>query len=90
LKEAKKKRKAVVEIAKAGSKKKEHPKKWTVCPESVANIGGPESVKVQTPLARLKHCCDTSWPLPGPTRTHKGTRQDGWTTRVRCEREEEE
>ncbi len=22
-------------------------------------------VKVQTPLARLRHCCDTSWPLQG-------------------------
>jgi hypothetical protein len=49
-----------------------------------------KNVKVQTPLARLKHCRDTSWPLPGPTCTHKGIRQDGWTTQVRYEREEEE
>ncbi len=33
------------------------------------------TVKVQTPLARLRHCGDTSGP-PGPTCTLKGTRRD--------------
>jgi hypothetical protein len=45
LKEARKKRKAVVASAKNGSKKKRsNAKKWTVCPESVANVGGPDSM----------------------------------------------
>ncbi len=46
LKEAKKKRKPLVDIdKKAGPKKKRNPKiKWTVCPESVAHIGGLESI----------------------------------------------
>ncbi len=45
LKEARKKRKAVVASAKNGSnKKRSNAKKWTVCPESVANVGGPDSM----------------------------------------------
>ncbi len=54
------------------------------------------TVKVQTPLARLKHCCDTSWSLPElvPSRANLHTQGNKtrrcWTTRVRCEREEEE
>jgi hypothetical protein len=39
------KRKAVVASAKSGAKKKRsNAKKWTVCPESVANVGGPDSM----------------------------------------------
>jgi hypothetical protein len=43
LKEAKKKRKAVVQQGKAVAQKKKK-KKWAVCPESVAGIGGPDSM----------------------------------------------
>ena len=45
LKEAKKKRKAVAQTESSSSKKKRiSKKKWAVCPESVANIGGPDSM----------------------------------------------
>ncbi len=45
LKEAKKKRKSVVASTKSGLKKKRsNAKKWTVCPESVANVSGPDSM----------------------------------------------
>ncbi len=45
LKEAKKKRKAVAQMESSVSKKKRtSKKKWAVCPESVANIGGPDSM----------------------------------------------
>ena len=45
LKEAKKKWKAVAQMESSSSKKKRiSKKKWAVCPESVANIGGPDSM----------------------------------------------
>ncbi len=45
LKEAQKKRKAVAQMESSSSKKKRtSKKKWAVCPESVANIGGPDSM----------------------------------------------
>jgi hypothetical protein len=45
LKEAKKKRKAGVATARKVSKRKRSKApKWTVCPESVANVGGPDSM----------------------------------------------
>ncbi len=45
LKEAKKKRKAVAQMGSSSPKKKRTSKtKWAVCPESVANIGGPDSM----------------------------------------------
>jgi hypothetical protein len=45
LKEAKKKRKAVAQLESSSSKtKRTSKKKWAVCPESVANIGGPDSM----------------------------------------------
>jgi hypothetical protein len=53
LKEAKKKRKALVDINKARQKEKKTPKnEWTVSPESVANIGGPDSM-LGKPMSRF-------------------------------------
>ena len=45
LKEAKRKRKALVALGAARTTaKKKTATKWTVCPESVANVGGPDSM----------------------------------------------
>ena len=53
LKEAKKKRKAVVAMGAARTTAKKKAAKWTVCPESVANVGGSESMLGKT-LTRYK------------------------------------
>ena len=46
-------------------------------------------VKVQTPLARLRHGCATAEPFQGQL-GHRWQQQDGQTIRVKDEREEEE
>jgi hypothetical protein len=48
LKEAKKKRKATVAMGAARTTAKKKAAKWTVCPESVANVGGSESMLGKT------------------------------------------
>jgi hypothetical protein len=50
------------------------------------------SVKVQTPLARLRHCCATAGPVQGQlVGTSGGDKtQDGWSRQIRDGREEEE
>ena len=54
LKEATRKRKSMVASTKSGLKKKRsNAKKWTVCLESVANVGGPDSMLGKT-LTRYK------------------------------------
>ena len=47
-------------------------------------------VKVQTPLARLRHCGDTSGPLQGQRVHSRGQDKMSKQTRVDCEKEEEE
>jgi hypothetical protein len=56
LKQAQKKRKGLVDTNKARQKKTRTPKKqWTVCPESVANIGGPDSMLGKS-MSRFVSC----------------------------------
>ena len=49
-----------------------------------------QTVKVQTPLARLRHCGDTSGPLQGQRVHSRGQDKMSKQTRVDCEKEEEE